>query len=307
MATYLVTQATGQQSQAVIAYLLAAGAKVHAVVRDPLKIPSALEKQGITIFKGESTNFEEIFQAAQGCQGAFLNTFPVPGLEAQQAKTIVEACKKAGIESIVAATTITVGNKAMWDDAATEEVGLREYFLSKAEVEKAVRGGNFKAYTIVRPAVLHTDLLLPGVHMNFPGLPKLGELDHAFNDGVRIFYTDVHDVGKYAAAALEDPARFASQEIDLGHELLTIEEVRDIIVKVSGRDVRVRRQNPEEIEEMRTAFHGMLFHLWANTKDLSPYLSVVKETQAKFGIEFTSLEMALQRDKVRLLECLPAK
>ncbi|GFP57679.1 NmrA-like family domain-containing oxidoreductase malD [Trichoderma asperellum] len=148
MATYLVTQATGQQSQMVITYLLAAGAKVHAVVRDPLKIPSALDKQGITIFKGESTNFEEIFQAAQGCQGAFLNTFPIPGLEAQQAKTVVEACKKAGIESIVAATTVTVGNKAMWDDAATKEVGLREYFLSKAEVEEAVRNGNFKTYTI---------------------------------------------------------------------------------------------------------------------------------------------------------------
>ncbi|KAH8123448.1 hypothetical protein FP744_10000781 [Trichoderma asperellum] len=305
MATYLVTQATGQQSQMVITYLLAAGAKVHAVVRDPLKIPSALDKQGITIFKGESTNFEEIFQAAQGCQGAFLNTFPIPGLEAQQAKTVVEACKKAGIESIVAATTVTVGNKAMWDDAATKEVGLREYFLSKAEVEEAVRNGNFKTYTIVRPAVLHIDFMLPYVHNNFPGLPTGGELGHGFNDGVRMFYTDLHDVGKYAAAALGDPARFASQEIDLTNELLTIEEVRDILVKVSGRDVRVRRWTAAEVKEGKNTVHGMLFHLWANSRDLSPYLRVVNETQTKLGIKLTSLETALQRDKVRLLECLP--
>lgn len=105
MATYLVTQATGQQGQAVIAHMVAAGFKIHAVVRDPSKIPSTLQNEAITIFKGESTNFDEIYQAAQGCQGAFLNTFPIPGIEAQQAKTIVDACKKAGIEQLVAATT----------------------------------------------------------------------------------------------------------------------------------------------------------------------------------------------------------
>lgn len=305
MATYLVTQATGQQSQSVIAHLLAAGAKVHAVVRDPLNIPSTLKAKGITIFKGESTNFEEIFQAAQGCQGAFLNTFPIPGVEAQQAKTIVAACKKAGIESIVAATTFTVEKRAMWDDEATKQVGLHEYFSSKAEVEEVVRGGNFKAYTIVRPAVLHSDFMLPGVHLNFPALPS-GELDHAFDDGVPIFYTDVQDVGKYVAAAFRDPATFAGQEINLINELLTVEEVRDILVKVSGRNIQVKRRASVGVEELANSARGMLFHLWANKKDLTPYVNVAKETQAKFGIPLTSLEAALQRDKVRLLECLPA-
>ncbi|KAL7917390.1 hypothetical protein ACQKWADRAFT_306936 [Trichoderma austrokoningii] len=307
MATYLVTQATGQQSLSVIAHLLAAGAKVHAVVRDPAKIPSALQKQGITIFKGESTNLDEIFQAAQGCEGAFLNTFPIPGVEALQAKTIVEACKKAGIERIVAATTFIVDNKTMWDDEATREVGLHEYFASKAEVEEAVRNGNFKAYTIVRPAVLHSDFMLPGVHLNFPALPERGELNHAFNDGVAIFYTDVQDVGEYVSAAFQDPAKFAGQEINLINELLTVEQVRNTLVKVSGRDVKVKRRDNVEVEELKTSARGMLFHLWANKKDLTPYVNVVKETQAKFGIPLTSLEAALQRDKVRLLECLPAQ
>lgn len=306
MATYLVTQATGQQSQAVITYLLAAGAKIHAVVRDPLKIPSILEKPGVTIFKGESTNFEEIFQAAQGCQGAFLNTFPIPGVEALQAKTIVEACKKAGIESIVAATTFIVNDKAMWDDQATKEVGLHEYFQSKAAVEEIVRGANFKSYTIVRPAVLHSDFMLPGVHLNFPGLPERGELDHAFDDGVPIFYTDVQDVGKYVTAAIQNPAKFAGQEVNLVKDLLTAEEVRDILVKVSGRDVRVKRRASVGVEELANSARGMLFHLWANKKDLTPYVSVAKETESKFGIPLTSLETALQRDKARLLECLPA-
>ncbi|KAM0513554.1 hypothetical protein ACHAPE_007818 [Trichoderma viride] len=306
MATYLVTQATGQQSLSVIAHLLAAGFKIHAVVRDPTKIPSALKQQGITIFKGESTNLEEIFQAAQGCQGAFLNTFPIPGIEALQAQTIVAACKKAGIENLVAATTFTTENKAFWDDEVTKEAGLHGYWTSKAQVEEAVRAGNFKSYTIVRPAVLHTDFMLPGVHHNFPALAERGELDHAFNDGVPIFYTDIQDVGKYVAAAFQDPAKFAGQEINMVKDLLTAEEVGAILSKVSGRDIPVKRRANVEVEELQASVFGMLFHLWANKKDLTPYVTVSRETQAKFGIPFTSLEAAVQRDKARLLECLPA-
>lgn len=306
MVTYLVTQATGQQSQSVIMHLLEAGETIHAVVRDLQKIPPGLKKPGVKIFKGESTNFEEIFQAAQGCRGAFLNTFPWAGLEAQQAKTIVEACKKAGVESVVASTTFATDKKTMWDDHVTEECGLHQYFLSKAEVEDAVRHANFKAYTILRPSVIHFDFLMPGVLHNFPGLPARGELDHAFNDGVRMPFTDADDIGKYATAALRDPAKFGNQEIDLANELLTMEEVRDILAKISGRDVRVRKRSPAEIEDGKINVPGIRFHLWANVKDLGVLENTNKEVQAKFGIPFTSLEMALQRDKVRLLECLPA-
>ncbi|KAL7896308.1 hypothetical protein HDV63DRAFT_413307 [Trichoderma sp. SZMC 28014] len=306
MATYLVTQATGQQSQSVIAYMLAAGFEIHAVVRDPAKIPSTLQNEAITIFKGESTNFDEIYQAAQGCQGAFLNTFPIPGIEAQQAQTIVAACKKAGIEQLVAATTFTVENKAFWDDDATKEVGLHDYWSSKAQVEEAVRAGNFKSYTIVRPAVLHTDFMLPGVHLNFPALPERGELDHAFNDGVAIFYTDTQDVGKYVAAAFQNPAKFAGQEINVIKDFLTAKEVGEVLAKVSGKDIPVKRRANVEVEELKASAHGMLFHLWANKKDLTPYVNVAKETEARFGIPLNSLEAALRRDKARLLECLPA-
>ncbi|KAK1979393.1 NmrA-like family protein [Colletotrichum cereale] len=305
MATYLVTQATGQQSLATIAHLLAAGAKVHAVVRDPGKVPPALERQGVTIFKGESTNLDDIYQAARGCKGAYLNTFPLPGLEARQAKTIVEACEKAGVESIVGCTTFTVGHRDIWGDAATEQVGLRPYFLSKAEVEDVIRGGSFKAYTILRPAVLVTDFMLPGVLANFPGLPS-GELGHACNDGVRLPCTDTDDVGRYAAAALQNPDRFGGQEIDLPNDYVTMEEVRDVLVKVSGREVRVRRQTPAEVEVTKQTAFGMLFQIWANAKDFTAFIDAAKGAQAKFGIPFTSFEAAFQRDKARILECLPA-
>ncbi|KAH8891148.1 NAD(P)-binding protein [Thozetella sp. PMI_491] len=304
MATYLITQATGQQSQAVIAHLLAAGAKIHAVVRDLQKVPPLLQNNpNIVLFKGESVNFEQIVTAAQGCKGAFLNTYPIPGLEAQQAQTVADACKKAGVESIVLSTTFKTGDRAIWDDEETKGIQLHDYFSSKAAAEDAVRSAGLKAYTILRPAFIHIDYLVPSADHNFPALSKKGELEHSYNDGARMPQTDVQDVGAYAAAALQDPAKFGGQEIDLDNESLTIEEVRDILAKVSGREVRLRKRSPEEIESLKPTFFAQRFHLWANSK---PLTGAPDEVQAKFGIPFTSLEAALQRDKARLLECIPA-
>ncbi|KAI2634955.1 NmrA family protein [Hypomontagnella submonticulosa] len=307
MASYLITQATGQQSQAVIKHLLAAGLKVHAVVRDAQKIPAALKSPGVTIFQGDSTNFDEIYRAAQGCKGAFLNTFPIPGLEAQQAKTIAEASKKAGVEFIVAATTFLTGDRSVWDDDATKECGLHEYYVSKAAIEDAVRQTfGDKAYTILRPAFIHHDYFLPSVHHNFPELATHRELAHCFDEGSRMPHTDADDIGKYALAAFQDPAKFGGQGIDLGNEALTIEEVRDILVRVTGRDVTIRKRSPEEAEKIRNTVMGQRFHFMANVKDFSAIAATAEETQAKFGIPFTPFEQSMQKGKARLLECIPA-
>ncbi|KAJ4323276.1 hypothetical protein N0V84_004404 [Fusarium piperis] len=305
MFTYLITQATGQQSQWVIKHLLEAGGKIHAVVRDLQKIPPVLKEPGITLFQGESKNLDEILAAAQGCQGAFLNTVPYPGLEALQAKTIVQACQKAGVQTIVAATTFCTGNKDMWNDNATKEIHLDGYFLSKAEVEDIVRTGGFKSYTILRPSVLHHDFFMPGALGNFPRLPTHGELDDLLIQGARLPYTDAYDLGKYAAAALQDPARFSGHEIDLGNELLTFEEVKNVLVNVSGREVRVVKRTTDELEKLGASVFGQKFQLFANIKDLSFTPAHAKKVQEEYGIPFTPLEASVKRDKARLLECLP--
>ncbi|KAH7146629.1 hypothetical protein B0J13DRAFT_664083 [Dactylonectria estremocensis] len=110
-----------------------------------------------------------------------------------------------------------------------------------------------------------------------------------------------------SGAAFQDPTKFAGQEIDLGNELLTFEEVRDILIKVSGRDVRVVKRTPEELKEMGISVFGQAFQLMANIKDLSWTTAVAKAVQDKFEIPFTSLEEVLQRDRALLLECLPAR
>ncbi|CAG9951317.1 unnamed protein product [Clonostachys rosea f. rosea IK726] len=305
MSTYLVTQATGRQSQWTIRHLLAAGANVHAVVRNPETLPAILNEANVTVFKGESTDSEAIFKAAQGCKGAFLNTFPYPpGIEAQQATSVVEACKKAGVETIVASTTFNTGDKALWDNTVTKEIGLHGYYQSKALVEDIVRGAGFQAYTILRPSFIHFDYLLPSVYMNYPTLPVDGILVHSLNDGVPIAHTDAYDIGKYAAAALQDPEKFGGEEIDLANEFLTPAESGEILKKVSGKDIQARKRTELEMEEASNNVGLHKFHAWINTRDLKHGPERTKAVQAKFGIPLNSLESALQREKAALLECL---
>ena len=64
--SFLVTQATGQQGQAVVRRLLAAGAKVNAVVRDVQKVLTILQEPGVILFEGESKNLEDIQRVALG-------------------------------------------------------------------------------------------------------------------------------------------------------------------------------------------------------------------------------------------------
>lgn len=306
MATYLITQATGRQSQWTIKYLLEAGAKVNAVVRDPAKVEAkVLKEPGVTIFQGNTNNLEEITRAAQGCKGAFLNTYPIPGIETEQAKTVVEACKKVGIESIVATTTFGTGHRHMWDDEVTKEIGLHGYYTSKASIEDAVRQSGLK-YTILRPAFIHFDYFGASAEYNFPGLPSTGELVHSYEEHARMPHTDASDIGKYAAAALQNPSKFNGKEIELSNEPLTVKEARDIVARVSGREVRLRKRTPAEVEAAKTTAPAQVWHLFSNVKDFSYIFEKVAKVQEEFGIPFTSFEDALKRDRDELLATIPA-
>ena len=116
--------------------------------------------------------------------------------------------------------------------------------------------------------------------------------------------TDGHDVGKYAAAAFQDPAKFSAQEIEMTNGAYTFDEIRDILKRVSGKDVKVIQRTAEEMESMGITVFGQKFHLWANMHNFGTAQNIAREVETKYGIPLTSLEDALRRDKPRLMDCL---
>lgn len=308
MATYLITQGTGQQSRAIIEHLLAAGAKVHAIVRDPAKVQPLLKEPGVTLFQGETKNTDDIAAAAKGCTAAFLNTFPLPlGLEAEQSRAFVDACKKTGIKHVVANTTSGTDRKDLWDVEATKPLGLHAYYTSKASIEDIIRGGGFETYTILRPGLIHSDFFGFGAAMNFPRFATHAEIDDLQDDGITMHFTDCDDIGKYGAAALLNPDKFGGQEITLVGDDLNFTQVAEIVTRVSGQQVRAVKRTPEEVEQMGNTVTGQKFQLGQNLYGRKMMRASANDAPAKFGIPFNSLETALTREKARLLETLPAK
>ncbi|KAI1875544.1 uncharacterized protein JN550_001830 [Neoarthrinium moseri] len=303
MATYLVTCATGKQGAATVKHLLAAGAKVHAVVRDPEKdTAQALKKQGVVLFQGDNENYDVFREAAKGCKGLFLVPLPFnKEAEVRQARVVVQASIEAGVETVVVSTAFWTGDREKWDDEENKKEGLAVYYESKAAVESEVRQPSLKSWTILRPGWFHTNYLLPETDLYYPGMREKGELMHSLNEGVAIAHIDVDDIGKFAAAALLDPEKFGGHEIELGCQNLTPEDTAKALSKASGREVKARKRTPEEVVEAAKKVGVQRFQLWANRQFLELDGQALQD---KYGIRLTTFEEYLEREKDVVLATL---
>lgn len=311
MPTYLVTGATGHQGGAVVDYLLAAGATVHAVVRDPSSPKAtALADKGVVLFKGTHEEPDTPFRAAAaGCTGIFFNPSVFqPGEAKKQAEGIIRACKAGAgstLTSIVLSSTSRVAEMSGHLDVATAaHPFLGMYYAAKAEVEAAVRESGIQHYTILCPPVLAHDYLLPtsaGTH-TFADLPRSGKLVTSLDDGVTMPVLDPDDVGKFGAAVLLDPEKFSGHEIDLASDNLTAPEVRDILARVSGVDIKLHKRTPKEVEEsLGTAF----FQGFERVSNARPKKTDVEALETKYGIKVTRFEEYMEKNKEKLKDSLP--
>lgn len=311
MASFVIIGANGHQGSATAQALLAAGAKVHALVRDPqTEAAQRLESQGATLFPyRDFGDFDAVRTAARGCQGVFLALWPTPDAEAQ-ARGIVGACAEAGATSVVLSTAWYTGSPEKWNGARPElepspDPALIEYFEGKVALERAIRASGLR-YTILRPSWIHYNYTLPLAAVAYPELVARAELAYPHDlDRVRMAHIDEADIGKFAAAALldsDDDGRFAGEEIELGFENLTGREVRDAIARVTGRDVKLRRKTPEEVEASEAANPLQKFQRWASRADVTIDGEAL---QRKYGIPLTPFEDYVRREKDQILAALP--
>ncbi|KEF55335.1 uncharacterized protein A1O9_08085 [Exophiala aquamarina CBS 119918] len=313
MSTYIVTGATGHQGGAVVKYLLAAGVKVHAVVRDQTSPKAkALQDKGVVLFRGTHEEPETVFRAAAaGCTGVFLNpTVFEPGKAKEQAERIINACKAGAGETL---TTIVLSSTSRVDEMSTNlalpssvHPWLGQYYTAKAEVETAVRESQIPNFTILRPPVLAYDFLMPNSALShgYPALPRLGTYVTSLDDSKTMPYLDEADVGKFAVAALLDPAKFSGHAFDMASDNLTAREVTDILTRVSGIDIKFHKRTSAELEETANTEFFQVFEKLTNK---SPRHVNVEALEAKYGIKLTRFEDYLQANKDKLMDSLPPR
>ncbi|KAI0509242.1 NmrA family protein [Xylaria bambusicola] len=294
MPTYLITGATGQQGRATIDALLARGAKVHAVVRDPMKAASLeLVALGATLFKGDNDDFDVFRKAAQGCAGIFLNVMERPQNPEpeKQVEGILVACKDAGLQHVVVSTSSWAGNREKWDIPETKTGSIFAFNEGEELIEDAVRRSGLQYYTILRPSWFHSNYLVPAIDSFYPELRESGTLVHSYDPGATFPHINVEDIGKFAAMALSDPARFNGQEIELSSENLGIEAVAEAIGKITGKQPTIRRATAEEPGKPS---HITQWQIWANSVDLRVDTESLKR---QFEFRFTTLEEYLVQEK----------
>ncbi|KAF2731388.1 NAD dependent epimerase/dehydratase [Polyplosphaeria fusca] len=246
--TALVIRATGAQGKGVVLHLVKAGWEVHALVNDPEEPRArAIQDMGATLHKGSLVDAASIQAAAKGCTAVFLNQMPsfTDDAETREAASLLSIAKAAGVGHVVHSTTLPL-NDPNYRDTYEGNFAAPAIF-GKADVETLVRDSGL-TWTIIRPGWFMSNFLSPIASVMAPELVH-GVLRVSFKPDTALPMIDPDDIGAFAVAAFQNPARFGGKIISLAGEKTGIYSVADEISRASGKQVKVVLRTDEETAE----------------------------------------------------------
>ncbi|QSQ23753.1 NmrA family NAD(P)-binding protein [Pyxidicoccus parkwayensis] len=250
-APVLVTAATGRQGGATARALLADGkSSVRVMVRNP-KAPAAraFAVAGAEVVVGDLDEPASLRAACAGVRAVFSMQSPIVSAtgvdyskERQQGRNLVEAALAEGVETFVHTATSGVGdhrNVEGWAEGRWK--AHEDYWENKLATCDLVRTAGFKHWT----------LILPSTFMDHAMLDPAG-----FVDGrqlLTVVRTDrpialiaPEDIGKSAAAAINDPATFNGVTLQLAGDVLTLPQIAEVLSRLDGKEYVVRSGTVEE-------------------------------------------------------------
>ncbi|KAI1213509.1 NAD(P)-binding protein [Annulohypoxylon truncatum] len=261
MVKVLVLGATGNQGSATVRALLASEQKhsIRALVRDASSEKAkALAAQGVEVLEGGDWDKDvaSLAKAMAGVEAVFFisNFNPVDTeTEVRGATNIVDAAKRSGTVNHVVYSTVGSIDRYKELPGLDSIPFFANYWEAKAKGEDLVRKGGFAYYTLLRPVEFMsnwTDARMAS--FQYPDLIKEGVLRTAFPASQIMPEISPDDIGRVAAAAIEQPATFASggptRELHVAGELLTLADLVAQLGEVAGKKLRVSTYSPEEAE-----------------------------------------------------------
>lgn len=266
--TVLVIGATGTQGGAVVDALAGANIALRALVRDPASAAAAaLAARGVELAQGNLDDSNSLLRAMEGVYGVFsVQTPPLPDQPDSEVRTgrkLIEAAMQQDVQIFVHTSVARAGDHESFVGWA-EGRWWKEYWTSKDEVNKLVRGAPFPHWVILKPAYMMDNFILPKSSWMYPGLALRGAIEHAMRPETRLDLIAAADIGRFAAAAFLDPARFDRQEIDLAAESLTMDEVAQTISEATGRPVVARSLSGKEAIALGNAPGLTESQIWAS-------------------------------------------
>ncbi|WP_157944623.1 NmrA family NAD(P)-binding protein [Mangrovicella endophytica] len=239
----LVTGATGKQGGATARALLAEGALVHALVRNPkAEAAGALEALGATLVVGDLDDRGTLISACSGAYGVFSVQNPdFDNLEADtegvRGRNLVDASKIAGVTHFIQTTATGVGDyyrQSGWAERRTDNNSV----VIKGQLEDCVRAAGFPFWTILRPAFFME---------NIPYILRGDRLVTAYDPCAPVPLIAVDDIGGAAATAFRERDRFNRATVELAGDFLTMPEVATILSSAWGRTIEAPAMSPEQV------------------------------------------------------------
>ncbi|KAL1847297.1 hypothetical protein Plec18167_001377 [Paecilomyces lecythidis] len=295
-----VCGATGTQGGAVTRHLLEHGGyTVHSISRSP-ESPAAksLQSLGVKLFRGDFNDKDSVRDSIKNCTGLFLNFMPDLNnlqLEVEHAKDILSLAKEAGVRHVIYSSGLSVKEPQRhkyWDPNSFTATVL----LSKQAIENEVRTAGFEYWTILRPGYFMSNLLPPLVRM-YPGLIEHGRWTTALTPETKLALVDPDDIGRFAAAAFSDPARFNKHEIPLSSELLGVQEIITALSRTSGKHLEAVFIPQEEVEAQAPTnpfISGQLA-----MRDMDQFVD--DGLTRSYGLPLGTFEQFLEREKERVV------
>ncbi|MEU0539772.1 NmrA/HSCARG family protein [Nocardia sp. NPDC005978] len=268
-APVLVTGATGKQGGATARALIAAGARVRALVRDPSTYRAkAVEALGAELITGDLHDRDSVIRAAEGARAVFSIQMPeftdggvdVDG-EIAQAVNLIEGAKTAGVPQFVHTSVSGAGQHTGAPGWAEGRWAAMEPVLgAKAAIQNHVRAAEFPQWTILKPGTFMENFLPSAAYMFPRGID--GGLVSVIDPRTPLSLVAVDDIGRAATAAITAPQRFQNIELELASDYLSMTDIAEILTRTLGIHLTA-----PDMTEQQAAAAGMAFataHEWLN-------------------------------------------
>jgi uncharacterized protein YbjT (DUF2867 family) len=259
----LVTGATGAQGGAAARELLNAGYRVRILTRHPdARAASALATMGAEIAQGDMDDSASLTAAMNGVDSVFSVQLPdTNGTDSERRHgfALVEVARNAAVSQFIHTSVCEAGKHLSFPRWGTG-YWSEKYWTDKWDVEEAVCNAGFDHWTVLKPAFMMDNFAQPKAKHMFPHLQH-GSIVTALLPQTRMQLIAADDVGAFARAAVEAPARFDRRKIELAIEALTMDEVAATLAAVLKRNVQASAVAPGE------ALAAGLFAGWVRSQE----------------------------------------
>lgn len=287
----LVIGATGTQGGATARQLLAQGARVRFLTRDPSSAGArTLVAAGAEAVSGGTDDLDSLRSALVGVRAVFSMILLFD--ERARSTYLFEEARRAGVQQIVHSSTMGADRMAElpgWDEGRWGDI-VKSNFIAKLHVEHFIRDAGFAQFTILRPGMFMDNFTGAFARAMFADLPARAELVTTWHADTKLSFIAADDIGAFAAAAFADPKRFNGETIELLGDVLTPVQIAATLSKVLNRDIKFVALTPEQAKQRGITDLSVLAFEMNNVgskNGLGPWAPFSIESLFKYNVPLT--------------------